>query len=83
MNEKELVEEVEGFFNEEDRSVGVVAVGVIDRIVIEEFKEAFNGIEVISYTKSELEFEVGGNNYKLASSTAYDQWRVYKLIKLC
>lgn len=81
MNEKELVEEVEGFFNEEDRSVGAAAVGVIDKVVIEEFKEAFNGIEVISYTKSELEFEVGGNNYKLALSTAYDYWKIYKLLK--
>ncbi|MDU9694103.1 hypothetical protein WKH56_08075 [Priestia sp. SB1] len=82
-SEKELVEEVENFFNEEDREVGFFAVGVIDKIVIDEFKEAFCGIEVISYTKSDLEFKVGNDSYMLASSTAYDRWRVYKLIKLC
>jgi mRNA-degrading endonuclease HigB of HigAB toxin-antitoxin module len=83
MNEKELVEEVESFFNEEDREVGLYATGVIDKMVIDEFKEAFSGIEIISYTNSELEFGVGEDNYKVVSSTAYDQWKVYKLIKLC
>ncbi|MED4285086.1 hypothetical protein P4679_24510 [Priestia megaterium] len=83
MNEKELVEEVESFFNEEDREVGLYAIGVIDKVVIDEFKEAFTGIEIISYITSELEFGVGNDNYKVVSSAVYDQWKVYKLINLC
>lgn len=82
MNEQQLTEEVEEFFNEEDASVGIYAVYQIDATVVEEFKEAFEGVEVVSYGTEELEFKLDGSTYQVALSKSYECWRMSKLIRL-
>lgn len=82
MSEKQFAEDVEHFFNEEDYQMGIQAVDKIDDEIVDEFKDAFEGIEIISYDTNELEFKVDNSTYQVAFSTSYERWRVYRLIKL-
>ena len=84
INEQELNEAVHEFFNEEDFSVGLYAVGKIDSYVIEEFKEAFEGVEIASYSDQELIFKLDNSSYKVELKNHYDnsEWIIYRLIIL-
>lgn len=81
--EMELAAEVEEFFNESDASVGIYPVGVINKEVVEEFENAFQGIKIVSYGEEEVEFEVEeGSRYKLILSRSYERWQLLKVIVL-
>lgn len=84
INEKILSEEVQEFFNEEDHSVGLYAVSKIDSNVIEEFKEAFEGVEIISFDDEALLFKLYHSTYSVRLKHHYDnsEWILYRLITL-
>ncbi len=80
MNERELAEGIEEFFNEEDRSVGLYSVGWIDKNVVAAFKEAFEGVEIEYYYPDRMEFRLDDTLYKVA--IYMDGWKLYRVIDL-
>lgn len=76
--EKEFIDAVEEFFNEEDTSVGLYSVGKVDAELVSKFEDSFEGIKVLTYTNSELEIKLGEDMYKVSVSQAYDKWKVTK-----
>jgi hypothetical protein len=81
-NEQLLAEEVENFFNEEDTSVGIYAIGMINNTVVKEFVEAFEGAVVTSFEREEMEFKFEGSTYKVILSPTKEQWVLTKYIRL-
>lgn len=82
INEKQLVEDVDDFFNEEDTSVGIYAIEKVTQEVVNEFVEAFEDITVISYDDNELEFRIDGSTFKIAFSISYERWVLYRVISI-
>lgn len=82
VDEKALCYDVQEFFNEEDTSVGIYAVGRIDKDIAEEFADAFEGVEIVSWDKYELEFKIENDTYKVVLSESYGRWQMYRVIIL-
>lgn len=79
-NELNLAQEVEEFFNESDSSVGVYPVGAINKEVVREFEDTFQGIQIVSYGEEEMEFDLEQSRYKLILSRSYERWQLLKVI---
>lgn len=80
-NEQQLTEDVEAFFNEEDTSVGMYAVGKMDKMVVSQFKEVFEGVHVVQFSEEQMEFEIDGTAYRVHLSEKHECWKLHRLIR--
>lgn len=78
--QKELSDGIHDYFNEYDPSVGIFGLSKIDKDFIEQFKEDFESIEIVSYGYSEIEFKASGETFIVQFSRSYDKWRLVKEI---
>ena len=76
---EKLALQLENWFNEEDSSVGLYATGIIDEVVITEFKEYFEDVEVISYDDEELVIKLEDTTYSVKLDVEWGKWITYRV----
>jgi len=82
INETQLVEEVEEFFNEVDTSVGMGGTYAFCKETVNEFEEAFNGISVTTYTKDCLYFTIQQQHYQVIWNVKKQGWQLIRMVIL-